>query len=515
MSHLLHQMKLGQRLALGFGVVLLLAALIALVGWSRLTQVMTDVDRSAAMQARAAAAQKWEGMTLLNVNRTLAIAKAGDVPDVKRHFSPLMKQTSSEISAIQKDLEAAASTPETQAHFEAIAKQRKHYLATRDAVFGLLAQHDPSASQRLENDLLPAADGYMAAVHAYQTAQTEQAQQAQQATDEAVSRAKLILLALAGTCLVVGALCALIMTRSVTGPIGDVVSATQRIAQGDLSQPLAMDGRDELSTLCRSIDAMQVSLRSIVHEVRHSTDSIQTASHEVASGGQDLSARTESAASNLQQTASTMEEISGTIRNTADAARTANQLVSGAADAARQGGTVVAQVVSTMDDITESSRRIVDIISVIDGIAFQTNILALNAAVEAARAGEQGKGFAVVAGEVRALAQRAAGAAKEIKTLIQTSSEKVNAGAGLVGEAGASMSAIVDSVQRVADIIGEIAVAATHQSEGIGQVNTAVTQLDSMTQQNAALVEESAAAAESLKDQAAKLATAVSVFRLP
>ena len=515
MANALHQLRLGQRLGMGFGVVLLLAAIIALVGWSRLTKVMVDVDDSVAMQSRAAAAQRWEEMTLLNVNRTLAIAKASDVPDVKRHFSPLMKETSASISAIQKELEAAATLPETQAQFKTIAEKRAAYLKTRDAVFALLAQHDPSGADRLERDLLPAVDGYMSAVHAYQESQTEHAQAAQQTTREQVERAKLILLVLAVACLLMGAGCAWAITRSVTAPLQDVVSATERIAQGDLSRPLAMSGRDELSELCRSIDAMQGALRSIVHEVRHSTDSIQTASHEVASGGQDLSARTESAASNLQQTASTMEEISGTIRNTADAARTANQLVSGAADAARQGGSVVAQVVSTMDDITESSRRIVDIISVIDGIAFQTNILALNAAVEAARAGEQGKGFAVVAGEVRALAQRAAGAAKEIKTLIQASSEKVNAGSSLVGEAGSSMSAIVESVQRVADIIGEIAVAATHQSEGIGQVNTAVSQLDGMTQQNAALVEESAAAAESLKDQAAKLATAVSVFKLP
>jgi methyl-accepting chemotaxis protein len=292
------------------------------------------------------------------------------------------------------------------------------------------------------------------------------------------------------------------------------VAATQVIAQGDLTHKVEMDGRDEISDLCHSLEAMQASLRHIVHDVRESTDSIKVASDEVAVGSQDLSHRTENAASSLQETASTMEQISGTIRNTADAARMANQLAASAAQAASHGGTVVSQVVATMDEITDSSRRISDIIGVIDGIAFQTNILALNAAVEAARAGEQGRGFAVVAGEVRALAQRAAGAAKEIKTLINASSERVGVGAGLVHDAGASMSAIVDSVQRVADIIGEITSASTEQSDGIGQINLAVSHLDSMTQQNAALVEQSAAAAESLKDQAAKLSSTVSVFKL-
>jgi len=319
---------------------------------------------------------------------------------------------------------------------------------------------------------------------------------------------------LALVCLLSGSACAWTMARSVTVPLRKVVAATQIIAGGDLSHRVEMEGRDELCELCQRLEEMQVSLRAIVGEVRQSTDSITVASDEVAAGSPDLSSRTEQAASSLQETASTMEEISGTIRDTADAARMANQLAAGAAQAASRGGTVVSQVVSTMDEITHSSRRIVDIIGVIDGIAFQTNILALNAAVEAARAGEQGRGFAVVAGEVRALAQRAAGSAKEIKVLISASSERVDAGAALVNDAGASMAAIVDSVQRVADIIGEITSASTEQSQGITQVNTAVTQLDSMTQQNAALVEQSAAAAESLKDQAAKLASVVSVFKL-
>jgi methyl-accepting chemotaxis protein len=248
--------------------------------------------------------------------------------------------------------------------------------------------------------------------------------------------------------------------------------------------------------------------------VRHSADSIQTASAEIASGNADLSTRTEQTASNLQQTASSMSQLTGAVRQSADAAGTANQLATSAAEVAQRGGAVVGQVVSTMGEINDSSRKISDIIGTIDGIAFQTNILALNAAVEAARAGEQGRGFAVVAGEVRSLAQRSASAAREIKALIGNSVERVEAGTRLVQDAGSTMNEIVASVQRVADIIAEIGAGAGEQSQGISTINTAVNQLDQMTQQNAALVEESAAAAESLKDQAQRLSEVVATFRL-
>jgi methyl-accepting chemotaxis protein len=510
----LHQLKLGQRLGLGFGLLLLLVAVIAGVGWFRLSQTIRDVDQSSDAQSRATAALKWESLTLLNVNRTLAIAESGGLKDVKDHFAPLIKGTSADISAIQQALEAQADAPDIKAQFADIAAKRKAYVAARDSIFSFLEMDDPGARDALKGELLPAATRYITAINNYQAMQRKVADEQSALTHQRVSRAQVLLLVLAGISLVIGVACAWVMTHSVTAPLRQVVSVTKVIASGDLSQRVSMNGRDELAELCRSLEDMQESLRSIVGEVRQSTDSIQTASQEVAVGSQDLSSRTEQAAASLEETASTMEQISGTIRHTADAARTANQLAAGAAQAATNGGKVVSQVVATMDEITQSSKRIVDIISVIDGIAFQTNILALNAAVEAARAGEQGRGFAVVAGEVRALAQRAASAAGEIKVLIGASSERVEAGAALVNEAGTSMAAIVDSVQRVADIIGEITSASTEQSEGISQVNTAVSQLDSMTQQNAALVEESAAAAESLKEQAAKLALVVSVFRL-
>jgi methyl-accepting chemotaxis protein len=306
----------------------------------------------------------------------------------------------------------------------------------------------------------------------------------------------------------------LLNAASIVEPINAAKRAAQIIAAGDLSQAIDVQGNDEAADLLRSLAQMQDALRSLIGQVRHSTDSIGTASAEIATGNQDLSARTEQTASNLQQTASSMEQLTGTVRQSADSARQANQLASSAAEVAARGGVVVSQVVATMEDINASSKKIADIIGVIDGIAFQTNILALNAAVEAARAGEQGRGFAVVASEVRSLAQRSAEAAKEIKGLIGASVEKVEGGSRLVADAGQTMKEIVGSVQRVSDIIGEITAAASEQSEGIGQVNGAVTQLDQMTQQNAALVEESAAAAESLKEQAVKLAQVVGTFKV-
>ncbi|HEX5683562.1 MAG TPA: methyl-accepting chemotaxis protein [Ideonella sp.] len=304
------------------------------------------------------------------------------------------------------------------------------------------------------------------------------------------------------------------VARSIAKPLVTATACAQRIARGDLSENIVDNGKDEVSAFVRALGDMQQSLRDIVGQVRASADSISTASAEVASGNLDLSQRTEHAASNLQETAASLHELTGNVRHSAESAAQATQLASSASQVAERGGKVVAQVVKTMDEINASSRKIADITGVIDGIAFQTNILALNAAVEAARAGEQGRGFAVVAAEVRSLAQRSAEAAKEIKSLIGTSVDRVENGARQVQDAGSTMTEIVGSVRRVNDIIGEITAASSEQSTGIGQVNTAVTQLDQMTQQNAALVEESAAAAESLKDQAQRLMKVVATFRL-
>ncbi|OYU26806.1 MAG: methyl-accepting chemotaxis protein [Burkholderiales bacterium PBB2] len=307
----------------------------------------------------------------------------------------------------------------------------------------------------------------------------------------------------------------LLNMQSICTPLAEAGALADAIAKGDLTMSAQeVVGQDEASHLMNSLQNMQQALQSLVGHLRISADSIRTASVEIATGNQDLSGRTEQTASNLQQAASSMVQLTGTVKQTADSARTANQLANSASGAAAKGGEVVGQVVATMDEINTSSKKISDIIGVIDGIAFQTNILALNAAVEAARAGEQGRGFAVVASEVRSLAQRSAEAAREIKTLIGASVERVETGSRLVQEAGSSMTDIVTSVQRVSDIIGEISAAASEQSDGIGQVNQSVVQLDQMTQQNAALVEESAAAAESLKDQAERLAEAVDKFKV-
>jgi methyl-accepting chemotaxis protein len=306
-----------------------------------------------------------------------------------------------------------------------------------------------------------------------------------------------------------------VFSRSVTGPISRAVGVTQAVAAGDLSLEFDAKGEDEVAHLLQALQVMQTGLAQVVAKVRHNSDSVATASAQIAQGNQDLSERTERQSSALQETAAAMEQINGTVKGTADNALQASQLAKGASDVAAQGGAVVNQVVSTMHGITDSSRKIADIIGVIDGIAFQTNILALNAAVEAARAGEQGRGFAVVASEVRSLAQRSAEAAKEIRTLIGHSVAQVEQGASLVAKAGATMDDIVNSIQQVSDIVTEMTSANVEQSGGIRQVSEAINQMDQVTQQNAALVEESAAAAESLRDQAHQLVQSVAVFRLP
>jgi len=304
------------------------------------------------------------------------------------------------------------------------------------------------------------------------------------------------------------------LRRAIAGPIGEALAHFDAIAAGDLRRPVVVRSHDEMGQLLEGVGKMQRSLIETVRSVRSGSESIATATRQIAAGNIDLSSRTEEQASALQETASSMEELTGTVKQNAENARQASSLAANASEIANRGNAVVGQVVGTMGDINQSSAKIADIISIIEGIAFQTNILALNAAVEAARAGEDGRGFAVVAGEVRSLAQRSSAAAKEIKELIDTSVERVQSGSALVDEAGRTMTDIIGAVQRVTDIMGEIAAASEEQSSGIDQVARAVTQMDEVTQQNAALVEEAAAAAQSLEDQAGKLRTAVAVFQL-
>ncbi|MBC3873179.1 methyl-accepting chemotaxis protein [Undibacterium flavidum] len=327
------------------------------------------------------------------------------------------------------------------------------------------------------------------------------------------SSRKWILLVLAAS-IALGLLLAYLIAKIVAKPLQAAVRVAKTVAAGDLTSQIESDTSDETGELLDALRDMNAKLFAVVSEVRTGTDMITTASTEIANGNMDLSARTESQAGSLEETASSMEELTSTVRHNSDNARQANQLAHSASNVAEKGGQVVSEVVATMGSIHESSKKIVDIISVIDGIAFQTNILALNAAVEAARAGEQGRGFAVVASEVRNLAQRSASAAKEIKELINDSVAKVGAGSKLVDQAGQTMTEVVSSVKRVSDMIGEITAASSEQSAGIDQINTAIVQMDEMTQQNAALVEEAAAAATALQDQASNLSRVVSVFKL-
>jgi methyl-accepting chemotaxis protein len=345
----------------------------------------------------------------------------------------------------------------------------------------------------------------------------EGADHAVQASQQAYAASRLWMAAVSVGALLCAMALALLISRHVLGVIGgepaDVGTAVARITAGDLSTPVAVKPRDTHSILA-NIGRMQAALRSVVQEVRAGAESVASASSQIAQGNLDLSARTEEQAASLQQTAASVEQMAGAVRNNAGTASEAHQLANGACEVAQRGGAAVQQVVDTMAGITAASRRIADIIGVIDGIAFQTNILALNASVEAARAGEHGKGFAVVAGEVRTLAQRSATAAREIKDLIQDSAAQVENGSKRVGDAGTTMADIVNQVRRVSDLMGEITAATQEQSSGITQINTAVSQLDQTTQQNAALVEESAAASESLKAQGTRLLQAVGVFRL-
>ncbi|MEP6876499.1 MAG: methyl-accepting chemotaxis protein [Burkholderiales bacterium] len=511
----LNNLRIATRLSIGFGAVLALLLVIVTIAYSRLASTNAGLATLLSYQDQAELTLDWHGKTQLNVSRAIAVAKTAGQPEVQAYFDPLVKKTSAEITEIQQKLEAAITSPEGKELMSVVAKKRAEYIAARTGVFDAIKQVDHLAAEALLKDkMLPASEAYLAAMAKVQAFQDELAHKDATGLDSDIRSASVALLVLLGASLAVGATMAFVITRSVTVPLHEAVDAARVIAGSDLSQPVDSQRKDELGDLLRALGQMQGALRGLVGQVRSSTDSIGTASAEIAVGTQDLSQRTEQTASNLQQTASSMEQITATVKQSADSAHQANQLAASASEVAVRGGVAVSQVVATMQDINASSKKIADIIGVIDGIAFQTNILALNAAVEAARAGEQGRGFAVVASEVRSLAQRSAEAAKEIKGLIGASVEKVEGGSRLVNDAGATMTEIVNSVKRVSDIIGEITAASGEQSQGIGEINNAVSQLDQMTQQNAALVEQSTAAAESLKEQAVRLAEVVGTFRL-
>ncbi len=394
-----------------------------------------------------------------------------------------------------------------------------HIAAYQQAIEGVQAELSSGALSAADaiarlKDAVQKADGLDTMVADIEKVLQDEANEALTEQQAAVKLTEALFVAAVVVAVVVVVPLTLLNQVSICRPILEAQSLATRIAQGHLDNRVDASGQDEAAQLLRSLGEMQGALRILVGEVRESAESISTASSEIASGNMDLSSRTESTASSLQQTASSMDQLTGTVQQSAQAAGQANQLAGQAADAARRGSSLMDEVVTSMGEIDGASRRITEIIGVIDGIAFQTNILALNAAVEAARAGEQGRGFAVVAGEVRSLAQRSANAAKEIKTLISASGEKVDSGTRLVNDAGAAMHEIMSSVEHVSKIITEITTSSNEQSQGIGQVNQAVNELDQMTQQNAALVEESAAAAASLREQAERLSRSISSFAL-
>jgi len=515
MSFNLHSLRTGVRLGLAFGAVVTLMIVVVAIAGFGMERMQDETNHLLELQRRAALADQWRAQVQLNASRALAIAQAGGAEQVDRFFAPQMKATSDEISVTQKELTERITSEKGKALLVEVGVKRDAYVAVRKDVLAKFKAGDNDGGRALlDGKMVPAAAAYVDSLVNLAAFQQSLVEAGVKQLDVDTTGTEYTLFGLLAAAVAAAALFAWLVTRSITRPLATAVSATGRIAAGDLSASFSTEGRDEMADMQRSLAAMQASLASLVSDLRNGSESIDNASAEIAAGGQDLSMRTEQTAGRLQQAASSLEELTGTVGHTADAARSANQMASAASEAAQHGGSVVAQVVSTMDDIKASSRKIADIIGTIDGIAFQTNILALNAAVEAARAGEQGRGFAVVASEVRSLAQRSATAAREIKALIGNSVERVDAGAVLVSQAGSAMGDIVSRVQRVSDIIGEISSAAGEQSTGIGQVNVAVTELDSMTQQNAALVEQSAAAAASLREQAARLAAAVDRFRL-
>jgi methyl-accepting chemotaxis protein len=507
--------NIGKRLAVGFSLTLAMAVLIAGIGISRMNHVAADAaDVLSAPLIKERLINEWYVQIFAAVRRTAAIVKSSD-PSLGAYFKEDAAATGKRAADLVKDIEPLIAAGEEKALWDRIGALRKNYSTARDAAVKAKADGDTeSAAKILDEKFTPTARAYQEAVQQLVAMQNARIDAAKADILVNAHTSATLMTVLTACAVALGALSAVLLTRGIVKPIREAVKVAETVAAGDLTHRIESAAKDETGALLRALRHMNDSLTGIVGEVRGGTSSIHGAAGEISAGNLDLSSRTEQQAAALEQTAASMAHLTDTVRQNADNARQANQLAITASTVATKGGDVVGQVILTMGSINESSKKIVDIIGVIDGIAFQTNILALNAAVEAARAGEQGRGFAVVASEVRTLAQRSAAAAKEIKALIDDSVGKVDAGARLVDQAGDTMGQVVDSIQRVTDIMAEIASASQEQTDGIEQVNQAIAQMDEATQQNAALVEESAAAAASLQDQAGKLAQAVDVFKV-
>jgi len=517
----LNNMKVGTRLALGFALVLVLLVAVAVVGILRMAQIqdrldhvvsVSNVSTGLVVEMRNNVSDRLASLRVL----TLMTDPADMEPEIVK-----FKEQTAKYDAAQAKLTALFATYANGQEKTLLNQIKEHEATAMPAIARAtdlyLAANAMGATRVMIREVRPVQRKWTDALNALSALEDKQNAQSKADAETAFANARNFMLVLLVLAVVIGIVAAVVITRSLLKQLGGEPAYTAKIAgsiaHGDLSIVIDTKASDRGSLLVE-MKEMRNSLVGIVEQVRRGTETIGTASREIAAGNIDLSSRTELQASSLEKTASAMEELTATVKQNADSAREANALAATASDVARKGGDVVSQVVGTMGEINTSANKISDIIGVIDGIAFQTNILALNAAVEAARAGEQGRGFAVVASEVRNLAQRSAAAAKEIKTLIGDSVEKVERGSKLVGQAGVTMDEVVSSVKRVTDIMSEIANASAEQSAGIAQVNTSIIEMDSMTQQNAALVEQAAAAAQSLQDQAGELARVVSIFKL-
>ncbi|MFC7516790.1 methyl-accepting chemotaxis protein [Herbaspirillum sp. GCM10030257] len=512
-------MKIGTRLGVGFAFTLTLLIVIALFGVNRMEQIqqrLREVVNVNNAETRLAADMRdsvSERMIALR-DLTLLTEPAQMQPEVERVKAETHKYAKAETQ-LTKLLSAKPQATAQQKILTRIKETEASIvpLMDRAADWGMNGRTD-EVTLLLTRDVRPLQQQWMATLNELIELQTQRNTQAAAEAEQAFTTARVLMLGLCVSAILVGSLIAWLTTRSITQPIREAVHVAQTVAAGDLTSQIDCHRKDETGQLLRALKEMNDSLAIVVAKVRDGADAITGASREIASGNLDLSARTEAQAGSLEETASAMEELTSTVRQNADNTSEADRLVNSASQVAVKGGTVVAQVVETMASIHASAHKIVDIIGVIDGIAFQTNILALNAAVEAARAGEQGRGFAVVASEVRSLAQRSASAAKEIQVLINDSVDKVQTGSRLVGAAGATMQEIVDSVRHVNELIVDIAAASREQASGTEQINQAISQMDRTTQQNAALVEQAASASEALQAQSAQLMQSVSIFKL-
>jgi methyl-accepting chemotaxis protein len=511
----MRSVRIGARLTIGFSITLALLVFVVVVGNvinARNNHALTAALESA--NIKIALATDMRSALLQGAIATRNVALQTEVAETQREQA-LAEAEFKRYAALHEKMVAAGLSPAEKAILDNIARINKDMAEPFVQVIGLALIFDTeSAAKVLSSTIDPLNRKAMSEINKLVDIQKAHASEVMLATAVASKELQLQLYLIGAAALAIGMASAWVLTRSITRPLQHAVTLAGQVASGDLTSKVDVVGNDEISELLTALKHMNGNLYESISKVRDGTDTIASASTQIAAGNLDLSSRTEQQASSLEETASSMEELTSTVRQNSDNARQANQLARSASDVALKGGVVVGQVVDTMTSIASSSKRIVDIIGVIEGIAFQTNILSLNAAVEAARAGEQGRGFAVVATEVRSLAQRSANAAKEIKELIDTSVANVDAGTKLVDEAGVTMGEIVDSVKRVTDIMAEILAASQEQTSGIEQINQAISQMDHVTQQNASLVEQAAAAAESLQEQARSLSGVVRAFTL-